>query len=383
MVSFVLLLAVCLAAIFWWVLTLLVTVCVLSTPRLPRLSGREKPVQVSVIVPARNEEQRIEQTVRQLLDQEGIDLQIIIVDDRSSDGTWDILARLSAEHPELELVRVEELPSGWLGKCHACSTGAKRATGEWLLFMDGDVHAGDDVISRAVLAAERERADHLTLWPGLNSTGLVTRGCLIAWSQSLLAYAPPVFINRDIGKWAVGVGAFNLISKLAYEAIGGYETLRMEVIDDVKLGRLVRRHGFRQRVFLGVKEVEVAWAQGLWQTILVLEKNWFASVDFSWTKGIGVVFLITSFWVLAALGPILHPIAGSVALGGLLAPTIPAVIQTRFAGWPWYHALPCPLGYLAFVAAGVHSMWKTARQGGIRWRDTFYPLSELRAGLVR
>ena len=113
---------------------------------------------VSVVIAARDEAARIEQTVRGLLGQEGVDLELIVVDDRSSDGTGEILRRLAADDSRLRTVRIDELPAGWLGKCHACRQGASHARGEWILFTDGDIHMQRDLLARAVSTAHRDEA---------------------------------------------------------------------------------------------------------------------------------------------------------------------------------------------------------------------------------
>lgn len=370
----------------WWLLSLAALLNVRAARRLPALA--EFPAQgqaphVSVIIAGRDEEARIEQTVRGLLQQQAVELEIVVVDDRSRDRTGEILDRLATEDPRLRVIHVQELPAGWLGKCHACARGAEHATGEWLLFTDADIHMRPDLVARAIATARAEAADHLTLWPGLNCTGILTRAAVTASGQTLSLYCRPAQINRDRGKKGMGVGAFNLIRAAAYRAIGGHEPLKLELIDDVKLGLLVRRAGFRQRVYSGCKDLEADWAHSILEMIKLLEKNWFAGVEFSVVKGIAVMTSVLVLWFAAILGPWLHPWAGTFALAGLWSTSVAGYIQLRDMGWPGAIAPLVPFGFLTFVAAGVHSIWKALRQGGVRWRDTFYSLRELRAGLVR
>ena len=143
------------------------------TRRLPSLSELTpapqpiKSVLCSVVLAARDEESRIETTLRRLLAQEGVRLELIVVDDRSQDGTSEILRRLAKEHGCVTVKRIDLLPEGWLGKCHACHVGASAATGDWILFTDADCWMKPDAIARALRVAERERADHITLTPGV------------------------------------------------------------------------------------------------------------------------------------------------------------------------------------------------------------------------
>lgn len=373
-------------AAIWLLFTWTALRNLLAAPPLPQRadlrSTGDRPT-VSAIIAARDEAARIEQTIRGLLAQQDIDLELVVVDDRSRDETPAILARLATEDARLRVVRVDELPAGWLGKCHACSRGAQRASGEWLLFTDGDIHMRPDVIVRAVAVARREQADHVTLWPAVNTAGPLARASILAWGQCLAVFCPASQINRDRGTRGVGVGAFNFIRAEAYRAIGGHEPLRMEVVDDVKLGWLVRRAGFRQRLYAGFADIEAEWAQTAAGVVRAVEKNWFAGMNYRLSHVVAVLSLISAVWLLGLLGPLLHPTAGWVALAGWLSPIVTAMWQTRRARWPMVTAVLTPLGFAMFVAAGVNSTWKTLRQGGVRWRDTLYPLSELRAGAVR
>jgi glycosyltransferase involved in cell wall biosynthesis len=338
---------------------------------------------VSVVIAARDEAARIEQSVRWLLVQQNVDLDLTIVDDRSTDATPQILERLAAEFASLRVIRVDVLPAGWLGKCHALSRGAENARGEWLLFADGDIHMSPDLVGRAIATARAERADHLCLWPAIHCTGTLTRGVMLAWAQCLTLYAPARQINRDRGQKGIGIGAFNLVRGEAYRAIGGHEPLRMEVVDDVKLGLLLRRAGFRQRIYTGWADLEADWANSLSASIRAVEKNWFAAVDYNVGKSAASILFVAALCGIAIAGPWLAPGIGWVALASLWAPAVPGIVQIRRAGWPWWVLPFIPLGFMLFCWAGIHSTFKTLRHRGIRWRDTFYTLAELRRGMVR
>src|SRR5262245_51471824 len=141
--------AVALAWLALAVLTLRGVRAVKALPPPPE-AGAGPPPCVSVVIAARDEQGRIETTVRRLLAQEGVRLEVIAVDDRSTDRTGEILRRVAAADPRLKVLRVDALPEGWLGKCHASHLGAQSVTGEWLLFTDGDIWMKPDIIARAV-----------------------------------------------------------------------------------------------------------------------------------------------------------------------------------------------------------------------------------------
>jgi cellulose synthase/poly-beta-1,6-N-acetylglucosamine synthase-like glycosyltransferase len=344
-------------------------------------SSPEGRVRYSVVIAARDEAARIEAKVRHLLAQRGVEAEFIVVDDRSADRTGEILRRLAKDDARVQVKRVEVLPDGWLGKCHACHIGASAATGDWILFTDADCWLKQDVITRALRVAERDGVDHITLVSGLAGGSVGLKASHLMFLISLANWFSGV--NRDRPKSFLGIGAFNLVRTSAYRQCGGYEALRLTVVDDIKLGLLLRRASKRTRAFLGVDDVECHWGTTVRGMIKIMEKNYFAVTDFRlWlvlTGSLAVILvtctlitgLITGTWagVLAGLSPL-----------SLIAP---ARILARRLGWSWPCALCMPFMFPVFLCALLNSTFITLRQGGIRWRDTFYALDTLRAGTVR
>lgn len=349
--------------------------------RLPQLDGAPKPVRCSVVIAARDEEDRIEATVQRLLTQQHLDLEIIIVNDRSSDRTRKILHELEQKNPSLRALHVKTLPEGWLGKCHACHLGAQAATGDWILFTDADCWMKPDTIARALTVAEREAADHITLTPGVAPETAAASAWHLAFLVTMLDWISGV--NRDSPKRFLGIGAFNLVRASAYRECGGYEALRLTVLDDVKLGLLLRRAGKRTRAFIGGDDVECHWGTTLGNMIKIMEKNYFAALDYrvipAALASIGGLLL----WIVTFLGPFIGGTWGMVAFAALLTVILPAAIIARGLRWPVTTALLTPFAFPILFYAILNSMIVTLRQGGIRWRDTFYSLKMLRDGNVR
>src|SRR5262245_31517011 len=201
---------------------------------LPSASGK---IRCSVVIASRNVESRIEATIRRVLAQRDLETELLVVDDRSTDRTGEILRQVASEDARLRVIRVEALPEGWLGKCHACHVGANAATGEWILFTDADCWLKPDVVARALRFADGERVDHVTLTPDIGARGPGVR----AWHLMFLLSFANWFsgVNRERPKSYLGLGAFNLVRASAYRACGGYEALRLTVLDDVKLGLIL------------------------------------------------------------------------------------------------------------------------------------------------
>ena len=170
---------------------------------------------------------------------------MIAVDDRSEDGTGAILEAAARKHARLKPVRVDSLPSGWLGKPHALERAYERSNGEWLVFTDADVHFAPDLLRRSIALAERRGWDHLTL---LGTLKMFSFGEKIAMTFFAMAFAigtRPWAASNPKSRAYNGVGAFQLIRRGMYEAIGTHRRLAMEVVDDMKLGKLVKDGEFR------------------------------------------------------------------------------------------------------------------------------------------
>jgi glycosyltransferase involved in cell wall biosynthesis len=335
----------------------------------------------SVVIAARDEEARIEQTMRHLLAQRGVELELIVVDDRSTDRTSEILRRLANEDTRIQVKRVDVLPEGWLGKCHACDVGASVAGAEWILFTDADCWLKPDVLARALCVAERDGVDHITMASGLAGGSIGLKAAHLMFLISLANWFSGV--NRDRPKSYMGIGAFNLVRADAYRQCGGYKALRLTVVDDMKLGLLLRRAGKRTRAFLGGDDAECYWRTTAWGTVKIMEKNYFAALDYRVGLVVtGSVFVILVFAILFS-GLISGTAAGLAAALSPLVLILPGGILARRLGWSWSSAIFIPFMFPLFLHAVLNSTFVTLRQGGIRWRETFYPLESLRAGGVR
>jgi hypothetical protein len=351
-----------------------------GAPSLPRLS---------IIVTARDEARDIEATVGHALAQVYPNLEVIVVDDRSADGTAAILDRLAtgALTDRLRVAHVRDLPAGWIGKCHACHVGAGMARGDFLLFMDGDVTlASPDLLARIIAWMERGAVDHLALLPDLRPYGALQAGLLHAFEQAMLLLARAWEMDRDLRRGGAGVGAFNLIRRTAYDRIGGHLRVRMDIADDYKLGRLLKESGARQRLHGGLGLVRCPWHRGTLAVLRGLEKNMFSGVDYS---VVGLV--LQTAWVLALNGgPVVIGLAAGSPFGWLPLMTQAACIVAAAAGaarridrHPLALAALYPFSLALLALAMWNSALRTLARGGVSWRGTFYPLAELRRGLVR
>lgn len=338
---------------------------------------------VAIVVPARNEEAAIEQALRRLLALDYENYQLIAVDDRSTDRTGQIMDEVAATSDKLKVVHVRDLPHGWLGKTHAMWTAAGQAESDWILFTDADVMFRPDTLRRAIAYAEAERADHLVLFPKI----IMKRSSekmMIAFFQLLFVFGHrPWKVADPKAKDHMGVGAFNLVRRSAYEAVGTFERLRMEVVDDMKLGKVIKNGGFRQRVAFGDDLIEIRWARGARGVVDNLTKNFFAVMSFQTWRAllscVGMAFLNILPFIGVLIAPGWSRVPYGVALGSMFC--LYAGIWGQTEIHPWYFFLH-PLSTTLFIYTMLRSTFLTLWKGGVEWRGTKYPLEELRKGLV-
>lgn len=353
---------------------------------LPPLPENGAP-HVSVIVPARDEMDTIEATLRSLLAQTGIQLQIVAVDDRSTDGTgekMDALAREAGPGPhQTDVVHIRELPSGWLGKPHALAQGVGRATASWLLFTDGDVLFAPDALHLALRTAIREKTDHFVLAPTLIA-GSLGEKAVQATIQVLGHFLARMWkIGDPKAKDAFGVGGFGLIRREALAAVGGMERLRMEVVEDVGLGWLIKREARRHSLMvLGPGLVRLRWIRGFFGIAGLLEKNAFAGMRFSVPLTVlGCIALLVD-----ALLPLVALAAGpwgiSAAVTIYIAIGMGMRANRKLNGLSLVLALAFAPCVLVVTWAFLRSMALTLARRGVIWRGTLYPLADLKRGMV-
>ena len=338
---------------------------------------------VAIIVPARNEEDSIEQALHRLLALDYDNYQVIAINDRSTDRTGEIMDRVAAHsHEHLKIVHIAELPPGWMGKAHAMWTAANQTDADWLLFTDADVMFRPDCVRRAITYAETERADHVVLLPRVIMKRPGEK-MMVGFFQLLFVFGHRPWKCADPkARDHMGVGAFNLVRRTAYETVGTYERLRFEVVDDMKLGKVIKEAGFRQRVVLG-NLIEIRWAHGARGVVNNLTKNFFAVMSFQAWRAIGGSIAVAILNLMPFFGVLFAPGWTRIGYGFAFASMfgLYAGIWRRDEISPWYFFLH-PVSTILFIYTILRSMCVTLWNGGVEWRGTFYPLRDLRRGLV-
>lgn len=347
---------------------------------LKEVAAAETGPPLSIIAAARNEARGIEAAVTSLLRLDYPALEIVIVNDRSTDETGEILARLARQHSRLTLTTIHNLPEGWLGKNYALQVGADAATGDLILFTDADVVFEPSTLRRAVTFMEEETIDHLPVIPDIVVPGVALNAFVAAFGVFFSMYARPWKVRDPRSRAHIGVGAFNLIRAAVYRAIGGHRAIAMRPDDDIKLGKLVKKHGFRQDVAIGFDLITVEWYASVGELIDGLMKNAFAGVDYSLWKvaGSSVGLFLMHVWPVLAV---------FLTDGVTRALNVVSVLLIVLIFWTVNGArVAYVLGFPAAALLFIYIMWRSALiaviSGTITWRGTAYPLSQMRANRV-
>jgi glycosyltransferase involved in cell wall biosynthesis len=348
--------------------------------------GRHLPG-VSIVIAARNEERNIEEALRSVLALDYPELEVVVVDDRSEDATGAIVqhvaANVPAKGPVLRACRVDELPAGWLGKNHALWFGAQRATGALLLFSDADIVMAPSTLRRAVRYMADRSIDHLALGPEVRMKGWLLRAFTLSGTL-FFCLATRLWRARDPRSRAhIGIGAFNLVRRSAYDAVGGHRAIALRPDDDLKLGKLIKKHGRRQDFVHGRELVHVEWYATPNELVSGLTKNAFAALDYRIAAAVAgsIVPLFLFVWPVVAL------FAGNAPVR---AAALATIVITLLMHVPVLRTQRVPLAYAPLypVVAGlcvyvlVRSTFVTLVRGGIVWRGTRYPLDMLKTNRV-
>jgi glycosyltransferase involved in cell wall biosynthesis len=354
----------------------------------PRLSDSlpvtdaEAPA-ISVIFAARDEAEKLPSALATLLAQDYPRYEVIAVNDRSRDATGAILREFAKANPRLKVIEVSELPPGWLGKPHALMLGAAQATGERLLFTDADVHFAPDVLRRAVRLTRDRGWDHLALLSGFDMRGFWEIVTLTYFMVGFILANQPWRAANPRSRRYIGIGAFQLVSRAAYDACGGHRRLAMEVVEDMKLGKLIKSAGFRSGLGVAPELVWLRWYSGAGNIVRGLTKNMFAALNFSVPRAL---FHLAQMFV-ACIVPFIGLAFGSgwvrvfaaISVVVMLAFHAGACRRAKVSMW---YAFTDPLGTAILSYIVVRSAVVTLKRGGVVWRGTFYALEELRRGSV-
>jgi len=337
---------------------------------------------VSVVVPACNEEDTIEPALRSLLALEYENIEILVVNDRSTDNTAGVLHVIQKEYPQLQILTISALPEGWLGKNNALHQGALAARGEYILFTDADILFARSTLARAIALMVSENLDHLSLVFKNIAQGALLAAMMVDAGGGLFFLFKPWKVSDPKSKYFMGVGAFNLVRKAVYREIGGHTSIRMHPIDDILLGKIIKQKGFRQDCLTAYDFLTVHWYSSTRKMIHGLMKNIFALYDFRILYAMVAVAMIAILAILPLWGALLGTgTLRSICLLVVCVRLLSTAYGTGVTGMSW-KILPfsfiTPYINIYIIVKGVV---KTIAGKGIEWRGTHYPLDKLKESI--
>ena len=369
----------------WWVSSFIMVRIALRI----RIFEEENPPalqqlpKLSIIIAACNEADTLEPAVVTLLEQDYPDLEIVLVDDRSTDGTGEIIDGIAGRDARVKAVHIEKLPDGWIGKVNALNIGTAKSTGEWLLFTDADVHFRQGTLRKALALAEADKSDHLALLPKPTSNSFWFEVVVSSFGAMFLYGTGAVDVGKPGPGAFAGTGAFNLVRRSAFEKTEGFSWLRMEPVDDVGLGLMMSVSGAKSAFAVAVRDISIVWYPSLKLMFRGVEKNFFGSAaNYSLAR---MVLIVAFSWAyaIAPFAAILHFRELPVFFLGVMTYIFIAAgaffISRRFK----QKFLPLFLtqaGILIISVMLLRSGIICSRKGGIDWRGTRYKTEDLLAG---
>lgn len=332
---------------------------------------------LAIVIAVRDEEDHLREALMSVCSLNYTNLKIIVVDDRSTDRTALILDELSMIYPKLVIERVTALPQCWLGKTHALYRGYLKVTEDWILFTDADIVFDPDALKRAMNYVLAHHLDHLTILPQVRSRSALLNGVLATFQVMLEIKLRPWLAKDPKSGASIGVGAFNLISKTAYEQIGTHESIKLRPDDDLRLGKAVKDAGLKQDVLYGDAQLSLEWYHSINEFIDGLMKNTFAAFNYKPAEAIGAA---TGAFVIFATPVPLGLLSGNqtivfLTLAILLVQLL--CFQNR-SGNRWWYSFVIPYAGLLMTYITLKATFLTLKNKGIYWRNTFYSLEELR-----
>lgn len=369
-----------------WVMALLAVLKTINTmpllEKLPEISIKNPP-KISVIIPACNEAKTLEKAMESRLKDNYPNLEFILIDDRSDDGTRDIARKIAENDQRVKLICIDELPEGWLGKVHALHMGVKHASGDWLLFSDADVHVKPGTLNRVMAYCQSENLDHLALLPELYGGNFLVDMAVAVFLKALIVTGRSWKIKDPNSRTFGGSGAFTMIRRPALEKTKGFAWLKLEVIDDLTLGQMLKRSGGRSDMISGRGCVGVQWyrtfnemAVGLGRALFVGLPN-FNLIALVLLSCFTFTLDMIPFVILFPMGIPHLPIAGFIIV---LIALSTSILAARLINIPLLPALFLPLGNIIVFLIALIMGTVTSIRGGIVWRGTFYSIKTLKAG---
>lgn len=338
---------------------------------------------VSMIVTACNEADAVENAVRSKLDSDYPNLEVILIDDRSTDGTGEIIDHLAENDDRVSAIHITELPEGWLGKPYALHKGVEMADGKFLLLTDADVHFSRSTIKKTVAFCMDRNIDQLGVLPKMVTDDPVLKISMLTFVRIYGLIGRFWLIDNPKAEVFSGVGGYNLIRQSLFEKTNGFEWLKMDIADDVALSIMIHRAGGRNFIINGTDQIRVEWYRDFAGMVRGMEKGAFTTLG-NFSLPINILKCIAQFimelWPFFAIFLVTNPWLLALSWFSIILGFINALIIDRWLRGQTWPAFFYPIGSILFTFMMLRGGFLGWIRGGIYWRGTFYPAEQLRKG---
>jgi cellulose synthase/poly-beta-1,6-N-acetylglucosamine synthase-like glycosyltransferase len=339
---------------------------------------------MTVIISAKDEERHIEESARSILASEHSSLELILVNDRSTDRTLEIMEHLAREDRRVTVLSVQELPLGWTGKTHAIFQAANHAAGDILLFTDADTVFRPDAISRALRFFLAKDLDMMGLLPGFTDRRFLEDAIHPHLALGLSYFYPLTEVNDSTKPAAMASGCFIMISKSAYRTVGTWETFKSQLTEDVALAKAVKAKGLKMGLMRGGDLVRTRPFESLSEVCSFWERTFYGALEQSIPKMVRLIvnyvslILLTLFFVfsgaLLIIGEFTTPVPHLFFMStlALAAVIVPYSLFIRLERGNWLYGLLAPVGILIGAWVAVSTLGIVLMDKGIQWRGSLY-----------
>lgn len=342
---------------------------------------------ISVCVPARNEERNIRACVESILAQDFPNFEVVVLDDRSTDATPEILRQLPAQNNKLKIIHGSDLPTGWAGKPHALFQASAAARGEWLCFVDADTFLVPNTLSACYAKAIQTKADMFTIMTFQILGSFWEKVVMPIVMTALSVGFSPRKVNDPKSRDAIANGQFILIKRSVYDAIGGHESVKDQIVEDKAISERVKWNGYRlivangysmarTRMYTSLPEMWEGWTKNIYLGLsdrpsLMLLGAFGAFLSLVAALILPIWPLLGFLWYLQGGGWMaLIVIAESLTLWAIVI-YARARVSAGMGISPWY-ALTLPLGAAMFAAMMFTSTWRVLSGKGVTWKGRMY-----------
>jgi glycosyltransferase involved in cell wall biosynthesis len=338
---------------------------------------------VSIVIPARNEETKIEEALNSVLSLDYPSYEVIVINDRSVDDTGKILDRMCAVNPELRVIHLTSLPMGWLGKNYALDTGAKQAKGEYILFTDADVVYKPETLLRAVPYVREKNIHHLCMAPSHIFRNFWLTSVVSIFEFFFMMKFKPWKARDPKSKFFIGIGSFNMITAKAYKATGGFETLRMRPDDDIMLGKLVKKFKFSSDFIYAPEFMQIEWYSSLREMIRAFYKNTYSGFNYNFFEFFFSIILLLAVCIFPYINLFLTDQIGLIFnIGIILIIFFIYLLLARANRISVFYFIMYPVACTVVAFLIIRAVTLTIIKGGVDWRGTFYSINELRKNKI-